>query len=111
LGWPRRRPPHRSEDRPCALTSRRPRSVAIPGELTALIARLTATWRDTRGGSPPAAYPELLEAIEAGRLCTVYQPIVDLVDNRIIAVEALVRLPDPPTPELDGAQQLIAVAA
>ena len=40
-------------------------------------------------------YNELRRAHERGQLRAVYQPIVDLRDGRVRAVEALIRWPEP----------------
>ncbi|MEX0705802.1 MAG: EAL domain-containing protein [Nitriliruptoraceae bacterium] len=67
-------------------------------------------WRDTTattGGSPADV---LGQALTDGAVHVAFQPIVDLDDGRVVAVEALVRLEPPPADELAGAPRLVAVA-
>ncbi len=92
------------------MSSDAPRPIAAPGELRALVERLVVAWRDQLTEPARPGHEHLATAVTEGRLRVAYQPIVDLVDGRIVAIEALVRLPDPPVPDLDGAPNLIAVA-
>ncbi len=67
-------------------------------------------WRATV--TTPAGSPAdlLADALADGAVHVAFQPIVDLDDGRVVAVEALVRLEPPPSDELAGAPRLVAVA-
>ena len=87
-----------------------PQLAVVPSELRGLIARTVTRWRDAQRHHAPHAAQQLADAILSGDLRLAYQPIIDLVDNRTVAVEALIRLDDPPSEDLTDPPAIIGVA-
>lgn|GEM_PF-749612 len=83
---------------------------AVPHELRNLVERALMRWRDQPRGAATAATEELATAILDGTLRVAYQPIVDLIDRRTVAVEALIRLDDPSSEALTNPPAIIEVA-
>ncbi|MEX2325099.1 MAG: EAL domain-containing protein, partial [Nitriliruptoraceae bacterium] len=68
-----------------------------------------AAWRDDHPHADPTAVA-LADAIENDRIFPVYQPIVDLTNAHMVAVEALVRIEPPEPVGLENAPLIIEVA-
>ena len=82
----------------------------VPPELRNLVDRAIARWRDQHVGPISGPMEELAEAIRTETLRVAYQPIVDLLDRRTVAVEALIRLDAPGHAELSNPPAIIEVA-
>lgn len=84
----------------------------LPRPLQELVQASIDRWRTAAGTRAAAdgAAAALADAIETGSLRVAYQPIVALPARHTVAVEALVRLDDPPHPSLIGAPGIIRVA-
>jgi len=85
----------------------------LPRQLQALVEDARARWWNERTDDDEGAAYLLARAMDREQLRIVYQPIVELLDQRLVAVEALVRLTDLAGslhPDLAGPTQVVAVA-
>ncbi len=85
-------------------------AASVPHELRNLVAQAVHGWRTEQPDGSCPAREELAEAVLRPRIRVAYQPIVDLLDGRTVAVEALLRLDDPHSPELGSPPGVIEVA-
>jgi diguanylate cyclase (GGDEF)-like protein len=92
--------------RPIAVT----RSTPLPRPLQRIVEDARSRWWAATTHERDSPATSLAEAMGREELRVAYQPIVELTDERVVAVEALVRLPDPPHPDLATPAGLIAVA-
>lgn len=84
--------------------------IPVPPELRNLVERAVVRWREERRKPVSGPMRELAGAIESERLRVAYQPIVDLLDRRTVAIEALIRLDTPGYAELSNPPAIIEVA-
>jgi diguanylate cyclase (GGDEF)-like protein len=86
------------------------RPTPLPRRLQTIVEDARARWWNGRPDEDGSAACQLARAMDGERLRVVYQPIVELTDQRLVAVEALVRLPAAMHPDLATPAQLVAVA-
>ncbi len=84
--------------------------LTVPAELVTGTLRLVDAWRRNHGDEASQAALLLAEAIAEQRFHLAYQPIVDLADGRMVALETLIRLEPAPIEGLAGAPGIIDVA-
>ncbi len=97
------------------------RAVVVPQPRAGWLRPLLApSWADAAPGENALAPAEALASLDAGRLYTRYQPLVDIASGRLMAFETLARLdhprlgplsPDRFVPPLEKAGQALKLAA
>ncbi|WP_165403863.1 EAL domain-containing protein [Egicoccus halophilus] len=93
-----------------AATTADPAAVPVPRALRGAVAATLRRWRESTGTDVEPDASSLADALADGLVSVGYQPVVELATGRPVAVEALVRLDDPPSPALADATGIVAVA-